>query len=116
VRTREPKRAGVRAASPPRGRGTARARQSSRRRTAHAAARTASRRRRRRDRPAKPAHRAPSHPPLHDVEAHGATRDQIVSVIRPLSGSDPTRWINLDVLEKALKTRASRGRRARRGW
>ena len=36
----------------------------------------------------KPAHRAPSHPPLHD-EAHGATRDQIVSVIGRLSGSDP---------------------------
>ena len=51
----------------------------------------------------KPAHRAPSHPPLHD-EAHGATRDQIVSVIGRLSGSDPTRWINLDVLEKALKS------------
>ncbi len=52
----------------------------------------------------KPAHRAPSHPPLHDEEAHGATRDQIVSVIGRLSGSDPTRWINLDVLEKALKS------------
>ena len=51
----------------------------------------------------KPAHRAPSHPPLHDVEAHGATRDQIVSVIGRLSGNDPTRWINLDVLEKSLK-------------
>jgi len=51
----------------------------------------------------KPALRAPSHPPLHD-EAHGATRDQIVSVIGRLSGSDPTRWINLDVLEKALKS------------
>ena len=51
----------------------------------------------------KPAHRAPSHPPLHEVEAHGATRDQIVSVIGKLSGHDPARWINLDVLEKALK-------------
>ena len=38
------------------------------------------------------------------IEAHGATRDQIVSVIGRLSGSDPTRWINLDVLEKALKS------------
>lgn len=52
----------------------------------------------------KPAQRAPSHPPLHDdIEAHGATRDQIVSVIARLAGSDATRWINLDVLEKALK-------------
>ncbi|MBX3024878.1 NYN domain-containing protein [bacterium] len=51
--------------------------------------------------PAHPAH--PSHAPLHDAEAHGATRDQILSVIGRLSGSDPHRWINLDVLEKALK-------------
>jgi hypothetical protein len=61
---------------------------------------------------AKPAHRPPAHaapppaaahPALHDAEAHGATRDQIISVIRRLSGNDSQRWINLDVLEKALK-------------
>lgn len=51
-----------------------------------------------------PAHAArPAHPALHEAEAHGATRDQIVSVIGRLSGHDPHRWINLDVLEKALK-------------
>ena len=38
------------------------------------------------------------------TKPHGATRDQIVSVIGRLSGSDPARWINLDVLEKALKS------------
>ena len=52
----------------------------------------------------RPAHRAPTHPPPHEIEPHGATRDQIVSVIGRLSGGDASRWINLDVLEKALKT------------
>jgi ribonuclease E len=52
----------------------------------------------------RPALRAPTHPPAHEIEPHGATRDQIVSVIGRLSGGDTSRWINLDVLEKALKT------------
>jgi hypothetical protein len=51
----------------------------------------------------RPAQRAPSHPPAHAIEPHGAPRDQILSVIGRLSGGDPSRWINLDVLEKELK-------------
>lgn len=52
----------------------------------------------------RPAHRAPTHPPPHDIEPHGATRDQIISLIGRLGGGDAARWVNLDVLEKALKT------------
>lgn len=57
-------------------------------------------------------HRAPAahHAPAkahggrhHEVEPHGATRDQMVSVISRLGGGDSSRWINLDVLEKELK-------------
>jgi hypothetical protein len=55
-----------------------------------------------------PARPAPSSPtPLRPVapveEPHGASRDQIVSVIRRLTHNEPGRWVNLDVLEKALK-------------
>ena len=34
---------------------------------------------------------------------HGATRDQMVAVIRRLTHGEPGRWVNVDVLEKALK-------------
>lgn len=36
-------------------------------------------------------------------EPHGASRDQMTSVIARLTNGDPHRWVNLDVLEKALK-------------
>jgi hypothetical protein len=36
-------------------------------------------------------------------EPHGASRDQMTSVIGRLTNGDPSRWVNLDVLEKALK-------------
>lgn len=52
------------------------------------------------------AHHAPAKPHggrHQEVEPHGATRDQMVSVISRLGGGDPSRWINLDVLEKELK-------------
>jgi hypothetical protein len=36
-------------------------------------------------------------------EPHGASRDQMLAVIRRLTHNEPGRWVNLDVLEKALK-------------
>ncbi len=36
-------------------------------------------------------------------EPHTATHEQIVAVLERLSGGDATRWVNLDVLENALK-------------
>jgi hypothetical protein len=38
---------------------------------------------------------------LSGIEPHGATREQIMGVINRLTNGD--RWVNLDVLEKALK-------------
>jgi hypothetical protein len=38
-----------------------------------------------------------------DEEPHGASRDQMTSVIGRLTNGDTSRWVNLDVLEKALK-------------
>lgn len=35
--------------------------------------------------------------------AQAATAEQIVATIARLTGGDPTRWVNLDVLERALK-------------
>ena len=37
------------------------------------------------------------------IEPHGASRQQMINVIDRLTGGDPGRWVNLDVLEKALK-------------
>jgi hypothetical protein len=37
------------------------------------------------------------------IEPHGATREQMVALIGRLTNGDPGRWVNLDVLEKALK-------------
>jgi hypothetical protein len=46
-----------------------------------------------------------SQPAAHlAIEPHGATREQIVAVIDRLTNGDSGRWVNLDVLEKALKT------------
>ena len=42
-------------------------------------------------------------PNLAAIEPHGATREQMIGVIGRLTGGDPDRWANLDVLEKALK-------------
>lgn len=55
-----------------------------------------------------PARPAPSHPtpprPAADVEEpRGASRDQIIAVIRRLTHNEPGRWVNIDVLETALK-------------
>lgn len=36
-------------------------------------------------------------------EPHGASHEQLTSVLGRLMGGDPERWVNLDVLEKALK-------------
>jgi hypothetical protein len=36
-------------------------------------------------------------------EPHGASRDQMIGLIRRLTNGDSARWVNLDVLEKALK-------------
>lgn len=44
---------------------------------------------------------APPHPPATD--AHGASREQMLAVISRLSAGQTGRWINLDVLERALK-------------
>jgi hypothetical protein len=65
--------------------------------------------------PAPPASAAPSPPqerPVEqrpaasahvEIEPHGATREQMLGVIGRLSGGDASRWVNLDILEKALK-------------
>ena len=36
-------------------------------------------------------------------EPHGASREQMLGLIGQLTNADPGRWVNLDVLEKALK-------------
>jgi hypothetical protein len=47
---------------------------------------------------------APTPPtPPRAAEAHGASRDQMIAVIERLTNGEPGRWINLDVLERALK-------------
>ena len=55
--------------------------------------------------PARPApsYPTPPRPPAHVEEPHGASRDQIIAVIRRLTRNEPGRWVNIDVLEKALK-------------
>lgn len=50
--------------------------------------------------------RSPAPPPAAtEAEPHGATATQMVAVIGQLTAGDAGRWVNLDVLEKALKTR-----------
>ncbi len=50
--------------------------------------------------------RAPAAPPVAaEAEPHGASATQMMAVIDQLTGGDAARWVNLDVLEKALKTR-----------
>jgi hypothetical protein len=46
---------------------------------------------------------APRQAHLSSVEAHGATREQMISLIGRLTNNDVGRWVNLDVLENALK-------------
>lgn len=55
--------------------------------------------------PARPApsYPTPPRPAAHVEEPHGASRDQIIAVIRRLTHNEPGRWVNIDVLEKALK-------------
>lgn len=55
--------------------------------------------------PARPApsHPTPPRPAAHGEEPHGASRDQIIAVIRRLTHTEPGRWVNIDVLETALK-------------
>jgi len=55
--------------------------------------------------PARPAppHSTPPRPAAHVEEPHGASRDQIIAVIRRLTNNEPGRWVNIDVLEKVLK-------------
>jgi hypothetical protein len=71
------------------------------------------RRRRRGTRPQRPlaaaaaaAARSIPAPPAPNlaIEPHGASREQMVALIGRLTNGDPGRWVNLDVLEKALKT------------
>lgn len=50
---------------------------------------------------ARPAVSRPAH--MVEAEPHGASRDQMLSVIGRLTGGEGGRWVNLDVLEKALK-------------
>lgn len=50
-----------------------------------------------------PPPRQPRQPASLQIEPHGATREQIMGVIGRLTSGDPARWVNLDVLEKALK-------------
>jgi hypothetical protein len=50
-----------------------------------------------------PSHPTPPPPAAHVEEPHGASRDQMIAVIRQLTHSEPGRWVNIDVLEKALK-------------
>jgi hypothetical protein len=60
--------------------------------------------RRRRRRPSE--HPLPTAPPPAEptsAEPHGASREQMLAVIGRLTGGDPGRWVNLDVLERALK-------------
>lgn len=47
---------------------------------------------------------APQQSHLASVEPHGATREQMISLIGRLTHNDVGRWVNLDVLEKALKS------------
>jgi hypothetical protein len=37
------------------------------------------------------------------TDGHGATHEQILNTIRRLTGSDPSRWVNLDAIANALK-------------
>ncbi len=52
--------------------------------------------------PPAPAHAPPAHAAQQPLEAHGASREQMLGVISRLSG-DTAKWVNLDILEKALK-------------
>jgi hypothetical protein len=53
-------------------------------------------------RPAVP-HTRPAAVHAPEPELHGATRDQMVDVIERLTGGQAGRWVNLDILERALK-------------
>jgi len=55
--------------------------------------------------PAPPVHTqpAPARPAAYAEEPHGASREQFLSVIRRLTRNEPGRWVNVDVLETALK-------------
>jgi hypothetical protein len=55
--------------------------------------------------PARPApsHPTPPRPAVQVEEPQGASRDQIIAVIRQLTHNEPGRWVNIDILEKALK-------------
>jgi hypothetical protein len=48
-----------------------------------------------------PAAAAQAQPP---ATPHGASAVQIAGVIQRLTNGEPARWVNLDVLEKALKS------------
>jgi hypothetical protein len=50
-----------------------------------------------------PAPTARTSAPLEGGEPHGASREQMLGLIRRLTNGDSGRWVNLDVLEKALK-------------
>ena len=50
-----------------------------------------------------PRHPAPQRHQHLEAEPHGATRDQITALIERLTSGDSGRWVNLDILEKALK-------------
>jgi hypothetical protein len=45
----------------------------------------------------------PPSPAAREADAHGASEDQILSVLTRLTGGNLERWINLDVLANALK-------------
>jgi len=53
--------------------------------------------------PAPPHVAAPARAAQPPIEAHGATREQMLAVIGRLGG-DAAKWVNLDILEKALKS------------
>jgi hypothetical protein len=75
---------------------------------AERAERGGKRRRRGRRAAARPAPVGQSHrpPPAPAVaEPHGAPYEQIVAILTDLSGGNPARWVNLDVLENALKAK-----------
>lgn len=46
---------------------------------------------------------APTKAVLPPPDVHGASREQMIAIIDRLTHSEPGRWLNLDVLEKALK-------------
>lgn len=55
--------------------------------------------------PSRPAamHPTPPRSAPQPEEPHGASRDQFMGVIRRLTHNEPGRWVNVDILETALK-------------